>query len=187
MLRRRWIAWGRKGRQTDMCLTWNRSTCSQERGKLVKRTGDSVLRRWNTLTRLFPGLVSQSWESWSVNWTEQWSNSRTWCFAESYGYALNVRVWVIFVTVLYYRYFGWAVVSHFWSFGCFRLAGQERFIDVTVLLLMDKSYSCARENIGSVHMKSPFFANALLLEGVDRSLNWWKVTDISMPAVKELS
>ena len=43
---------------------------------------------------------------------------------------------------------------------------------MTVLLLMDKSYSCARENIGSVHMKSPFLANAPLLEGVDRSLNW---------------
>lgn len=79
------------------------------------------------------------------------------------------------------------MVSHFSSFGCFRLGGQERFIDVTVLLLMKKSYSCARGNIGSMHMKSPFFANTPLFEGVDRSLNWWKVTDISMPALKGLS
>lgn len=38
-----------------------------------------------------------------------------------------------------------------------------------------------------MHMKSPFFANTPLFEGVDRSLYWWKVTDISMPALKGLS
>ena len=49
--RRRWIAWGGKGKQTGMCLIWSPSTYSLARGKLVRRTGDSVLI-WSSLARL---------------------------------------------------------------------------------------------------------------------------------------
>lgn len=57
MLRRRWTAWERKEKQTDMCLIWSPSTYSPERGKPEKRTGGRVLCSWDGLARL---LVSWS-------------------------------------------------------------------------------------------------------------------------------
>lgn len=79
MLRRRWIAWERKGRQTGMCLIWSPSTYSLGKENLVKRTGDSVLLSWSSLVGLLfvsclIWYVFTKLESKSVNWKWQWNN-----------------------------------------------------------------------------------------------------------------
>lgn len=144
MLRRKWTAWERKEKQTDMCLIWSPSTYSPERGKPGKRTGGRVLCSWDGLARL---LVS-----WSGPVSRNGSPGYKLKIVMTYltGLLLCCMLGCAGVGDVCHRNDGkvpWADCGFCicWGSDCFRSAKLERLIDANICFDGEESFFCKRE------------------------------------------